>query len=98
MTEVYVIDKPAGVEYLTVEQSLMKNGCRHLSNAIGYASRGMFQHSDGSIRKAQRNFARSKELSLGFAYPMFAVHQDWLTDCVADTIRGHVDGPDVFGS
>ena len=91
MTDVYVIDHPRSWEYLTVEQSLMKNGCRHLSNAIGYASRGMFQHSDGSIRKALKNFERSKKMSLGFAYPMFAVQQEWLATCIADSVmRGPI--------
>jgi hypothetical protein len=45
--------------YRTVEQSLRANGERHLANAVSYASRGLLAHSEGSLRKANRNFKRA---------------------------------------
>jgi len=73
-------------EYVTVEQAIWQNGERHLANAVGYASRGMMQHSDGSMRKALRNFRRAKEMSYTFAYPLITPQVEWLAAAIAANI------------
>lgn len=50
------------MKYLTVAECIRQNGERHLANAVSYASRGMMDYSDGSMRKAARNFARAELL------------------------------------
>lgn len=52
------------IRYLTMAESIKLNGERHLANAVGYASRGLFSHSDGSMRKAVRNFNRADDLEM----------------------------------
>lgn len=54
------------MKYVTLAQTLSKrfheNAARHLSNAIGYANKGLASHCDGSMRKAMRNFKRAVEI------------------------------------
>ena len=86
MSDFYVIEKPDNCEYLTVEQSIWKNGERHLANSVGYASQGRFGHADGSMRKALRNFSRAKELSYTFAYSVFTPRIEWMVEAIAASI------------
>lgn len=52
------------MQYLTVEQSIRKNGNRHLERAIAYASAGYSeQYYQGSMKKALKNFKLADEFA-----------------------------------
>ena len=52
------------IKFLSTADSIRLDGERHLANSIGYASRGLFGYSDGSMRKAIRNFKRANHLDM----------------------------------
>lgn len=55
------------MRYLTLEETIRRNGERHLANAIGYAAKGLPGHSAGSLTKAKRNFEWANRLKFRFA-------------------------------
>lgn len=71
------------MKFLTVAECTRRNGERHLANAVSYASRGMMDYSDGSMRKAARNFARA-----GLLEP--PVLPPWM-QAALDAMRHHID-------
>jgi hypothetical protein len=59
---VHEIKNPHLMAYLSVEQTIRKNGERHLANAVSYASKNLPTHSEGSLCKAKKNFRRADVL------------------------------------
>lgn len=53
--------------YISVAEHYRLNGCRHLENAISYASAGYpLRFYNGSMVKALRNFKRAEGLEFPF--------------------------------
>jgi hypothetical protein len=48
------------MRYLTVSETLRRNGDRHAARAAAYLAAGMSDRAAGSMRKAKRNWARAK--------------------------------------
>ena len=48
------------MKYLTVSECLRRNGDRHAANAARHLENGRPDYAAGSMRKAERNWARAK--------------------------------------
>ena len=75
------------MKYLPLAECIRLNGERHLANAIGYASRGLESYSDGSLRKAVKNFDRADRLLFGCALPP---QLQFIVDTLSETIANNI--------
>lgn len=66
------------MKYIALNECIRLNGEHHLANAIGYASRGLFDYSDGSLHKAVRNFRRAQLMELPKLHPSLQAAVDEL--------------------
>jgi len=63
--EVFEIKKSDDCRYMTVSECLWENGRRHMRNAGKHLAEGRSEYAVGSMRKAWKNFQRSRNLTFG---------------------------------
>lgn len=60
------------MKYLRMSEMLRQNGDRHAANAARHAANGRPDYAAGSMRKAERNYARAKAFDApAFMIPAF---------------------------